>query len=121
MRNLPEQATMSRAGEASPSAGASPAYGLVVVVALILAMLALLAFWAWSEGDERRALGRLPEAERRALYVRTMQSIEQLCAAPREGLRGYCQSQADFLAEFPECDPACRALVVAQHPPQRPR
>ena len=91
------------------------------ILALILAVLGSLAYWVWSEGAERRALERLPEAERSALYTRTLESLEQLCAVPREGLRDYCQGQADFLAKFPECDSRCRALVVAQHPPQRPR
>jgi cytochrome b pre-mRNA-processing protein 3 len=111
----------SAAGSGVEAAGETPPRGYLALMALAVAVLGSVAFWAWSEGDERRALGRLPEAERRALYVRTLQSLEQLCTAPREGLRGYCQSQADFLAEFPECDSECYALVAAQHPPQRPR
>jgi len=118
---------MSKSLEANPSAarvdgagGESAPRRWWEALAVGLVALGTIAMWAWSDGDQRRALERMPEAERRAGYLRTLESQQQICAAPRQGLQAYCQAQADFLAEFPECDSACSALVAAQHLP-RPR
>ena len=78
--------------------------------ALATALLAL----SISRGNaERRAVGRLPELERRALYGRTMQTLGSTCeeANRRSGLEKYCREQAEFVVEFPECDAACSALA----------
>jgi hypothetical protein len=94
---------------------------VLVGVAALLALLTLLLLLFRGEGAQRRALGQLPEAERHALYLRTKANLEQVCPAPPEALKGYCQQQADFLGQFPECDASCQALAAAQHPLQRAR
>ena len=60
------------------------------------------------------AVRRLPEAERRALYARTLRTLEASCAPTERspGLDDYCREQAEFLLNFPECDVACRALSL---------
>jgi cytochrome b pre-mRNA-processing protein 3 len=60
-----------------------------------------------------RELSYLPEAERKALYVRTLETLRTVCSqAPGPNLAGYCREQADFVERFPECDGECHAFAA---------
>jgi hypothetical protein len=62
---------------------------------------------------EERSLRNLPEADRQALYQRTMENVRALCGrAEGDRLEGYCRDQADLLLALPECDATCKALVA---------
>jgi hypothetical protein len=80
---------------------------------------ALFASWISSDAAQRDALGRLPEPERRALYERTLHTLDSTCdtAARPDGLADFCREQAEFVRHFPECDTACRALAQRSVPP----
>jgi hypothetical protein len=80
-------------------------------IAVAVALLGLAVYWVWQKEAERRAVRNLPPAERSALFQRTLQNVQSVCVQPRDGLSDYCESQANFLAAFPECDAACDTMV----------
>jgi hypothetical protein len=83
--------------------------------AALVAVIASLAFLVvWHEGAEGRAIRDMPTPERRALFDRTLQSLQRVCSPPVEAMRDYCGEQAWFALQFPECDHACEALAVRQ-------
>lgn len=86
---------------------------LITGIVVALAAFALLAYFVWDQGAERRAIRNLPAQERRALYERTLRTLESSCDPKTrpEGLADYCHDQAKFIAQFPECDAACSDLV----------
>lgn len=68
-------------------------------------------------GRTNRELRDLPEADRRALYQRTLETLRTTCEhASGSQLTDYCRSQADFIERFPECDSECRELARRFHP-----
>ncbi len=87
-------------------------------VALALAVLGLflVALWVWNKGMEQRAIRHLPEQERRALYDRTLRTLQAPCGSGERlpGLEAFCREQAAFIVEFPECDAECAALARGQ-------
>ena len=84
------------------------------LVALLAAgVTAVTAVWVWNGQAEQRAILRLPEGARRALYERTLQTLQSSCKLD-EGvgdLDDFCRSQAEFITKFPECDPSCSAVA----------
>lgn len=59
-----------------------------------------------------REIAGLPEAERRALLERTLETLRGPCThASGPTLATYCREQADFVRRFPGCDGECRALA----------
>jgi hypothetical protein len=85
---------------------------------LVLAIIAVLAFWIWREGRERRALSALPAQDRAELYHREFETLRTLCGhGPREdALQQQCKARAEFLLQFPECDASCRELARSHLP-----
>lgn len=86
-----------------------PWFAGILTVALLSAVTI-----AWQRRDER-ALRDLPEAERRALYERTLQTLRGPCAppeAPEGALLDHCRHEADLLRRFPECDATCDGLAA---------
>ena len=81
---------------------------------LALAVLVAVMFWIWSQGAEQRALRDLPADERAALYERTLENVQSVCASPDLALDEYCRDQARTLLELPECDEGCRELGRTQ-------
>lgn len=83
-------------------------------VAAGLAIVASCALLWWSASADTRALRALPDAQRLAVYQRTMENLKNTCdpAAPRS-LRDFCRREAELAAKFEECDadPACQELV----------
>jgi hypothetical protein len=82
--------------------------------AAAVAVIAAIGLWIWGATAERRAIEALGPEERRGLFVRTKENLRSACAATSEPLVAYCQQQASFLLEFPECDEACKALARGQ-------
>jgi hypothetical protein len=69
--------------------------------------------WLWNPDAERKAIQRLPQAERRVLYERTLRTLETTCRLEgrESGLEDFCQRQAEFILRFPECDAACSSVA----------
>jgi len=87
-----------------------------LLVALVVALFGVFIALRWSrDAAETRALLRMPDAERKVLYERTLRSTESLCAqaGTDPALVDRCESSAQFLLAFPECDDACRELARA--------
>lgn len=84
---------------------------MVVLVVLIAGCLA--ALWLWSRASERHALREMDPAQRRVLFEETFATYRTMCGSPGvDGLALRCRSQADFLADFPECDASCRTELA---------
>ncbi len=69
--------------------------------------------WLWNPDAEGKAILNLPQMERRALYERTLRTLETTCRskASASGLEDFCRGQAEFIVRFPECDAVCSALA----------
>jgi len=92
-----------------------PVLGRMARVLLVVAGIGLLTGLAvWSSGAERRAIRNLPAAERGALYHRTLQNLQTVCAAGKTSMRDFCEEQARLAQAFPECDDACYAIAEKQ-------
>ena len=85
-------------------------YGLLAAVFIAAA----ISLWLWSVGGERRAVAALDDTQRHELFIRTKQNVESVCTVPPWDLRDYCEHQAEFLANFPECDGNCQTMVARQ-------
>jgi hypothetical protein len=102
-----------RRAPAAPGERANRARALWVLGAV--AGLALLGLALLHATSEERALGRLPPAERGALYHRTLDNLRSVCAGDRaRELRDFCRGQAELVLFFPECDGACQATAREQ-------
>ena len=85
---------------------------LFSAAALVIGVL--VALWAVDHDAEKRALRNLPEADRRALYQRTLENVRTICARdPGDRPVAYCRDQAEVLRALPECDDACKRLVAS--------
>jgi hypothetical protein len=87
---------------------------IVVAVAIAAATGACFALWLWSRADETDAVRNLPATERRALYESTLHTLNTVCDAEKQpqGLKDFCNDQALFVLQFPECEETCRAIVM---------
>ncbi len=87
--------------------------GSAIVLALLCAVV-----WTWWDSRERRALLHLSTDLRAGVYTRSLANFRDLCAGSgvSAALDTECAAQARFLVEFPECDPACRALAQRHLP-----
>jgi hypothetical protein len=85
------------------------------VAVVVLAALAI--YW---QGEPEREVRSMPAAERRALYQRTLETLQNTCArAQGPTVREHCREQATFIELFPECNNPCRDLVVQLTSPRR--
>lgn len=79
-------------------------------VLLVMASFGLL--WYWQGAAEARALESMSQVERRALYLRTRQNIQEVCGEHlMAGMAEFCREQAEFVVRFPECDTSCRSVA----------
>jgi len=86
---------------------------------LALVLVGAIAVLMYTRLD--RELQDIPEAERRALYERILETLRTSCMHARGlAFSDYCRGQADFIRRFPECDSECRALA-ARFAPQPSR
>lgn len=82
------------------------------IVLPIAGCACLFAAWIWYAGCIDRELRDLPEADRRALYQRTLSTLQQTCAeSPGPAMMDHCRKEAELILHFPECDDDCRALT----------
>lgn len=91
---------------------------LAWVGALTGVTLVIVALLVHRPNLDRDLMG-LPEADRRALFERTLTTLKTTCAYPRgPDLSDYCREQAAFIVHFRECDGTCRDLAAhfAQQP-----
>jgi len=109
---------MDSSSEPMPPRSWAPQRAWWVAAAMAVALLFLILFW--SLGAERRALSKMREDDRRALYTRQFESLKLMCSVPPvdDALRDRCHDQAEFLGQFPECDGSCRAVIdsILLHP-----
>jgi hypothetical protein len=60
------------------------------------------------------ALVRLPVAERRAFYERSLANLEATCRPQdRQAVLEYCTEQARLIVRLDECDAACREMALS--------
>jgi hypothetical protein len=76
-----------------------------------LALLGVMWLVAWSRGSVARDLDRMDPTERGALYQRTLEDLRTCARTPTEALQPWCEEQAAFIRNFPECDESCRTLA----------
>ena len=87
----------------------------LTAVAIAVAVVTGALFWTSLKLIRGAQVGRLPEAERTALYERMRADLE-LCAAPSGKLiKKHCEHQAELIVEFPECDASCKSLAAPWH------
>jgi hypothetical protein len=79
--------------------------------ALCALLVGAIGLWIWKLSAEQRAVVHLTAEQRRLALVETYRTLETVCAGSPKGLEDYCQKQASFLLELPECDPECRAFA----------
>jgi len=70
--------------------------------------------WLWNPDTEQKAIMELPEPERRALFERTLRTLETTCRPEgrESGLEEFCRRQAEFILRFPECDAHCSGATA---------
>jgi hypothetical protein len=87
---------------------------VVAIAAGVIAATGLAAI-VWLRGPDREqaAIGGLAPQERRALYERTLSTLQSTCASSKgsTGLDDFCRDQAEFIVKFPECNASCAALA----------
>jgi hypothetical protein len=92
-------------------------WGIVLAFVIVAVPFAL---WLQAESGKQRAIRELPEAERKALYERTLSTLETTCALRgSDGLAKYCRDQAELIVRFPECDRRCNASAERWLAPRR--
>jgi hypothetical protein len=83
-----------------------------VAIGIVIAATVTI-LWLWNSDAERKAILNLPPSERRALYERTLRTLETTCnpQGRARGLDDFCRNQAEFIVRFPECDAACASVA----------
>jgi hypothetical protein len=82
---------------------------------VVLVVFVFVGLWLWQSDRTRRGVTQLPDAERKILFERTMQTLGSVCKDQRdEDLDAFCDEQAKAALAFPECDDACRSLARAE-------
>jgi len=77
-----------------------------------LALIALFGLSTWWGDRDLRALSTLPPGQRVALYQRTLENLQTVCAGPDAGkVEAFCREQAELALRLPECDAACGRLA----------
>jgi hypothetical protein len=91
----------------------------IVGAALLLATATVVAVVSLRGPDaETKAIKALSEPERRALFGRTLRTLETTCDQTKRprGLDDFCREQAEFVLKFPECDAACSRRAAQFRP-----
>jgi hypothetical protein len=111
VRNALERARQRRPEDDGGASRHEALFPLLRRLAIVLLPGAVLLFWMWTLGAQRRTLDAMPPHERAALYAESLAAFETACALPHAGLVEHCHDQAAFLASFEECGTRCRELV----------
>lgn len=90
-----------------------PKWHRILQAAAVVALATTLGLLS-GRSSQRGAVERMPAAERHALLERTLENLATVCAAHEDGLRGWCQGQADLAIQIPECDEVCEGLAARQ-------
>jgi hypothetical protein len=82
-------------------------------VLLMVALAVVFAIWMRARDEEQAAIRALPEPERRALFERTLTTLNTTCrrASRPTGLDDFCAEQARFILQFDACDLSCQRLA----------
>ena len=72
-----------------------------------LVVVGLVAIWSW----QRASRGSGSPMHRAEMYREALENVRRRCVPPGPGLESYCRDHATLLLDYPECDPACVALV----------
>ena len=91
----------------------------IVAAALLLTTAAVVAVLSLRGPDaETKAVTSLSAPDRRALYDRTLRTLETTCDQPKRphGLDDFCKEQAEFIVKFPECDATCESRATRLSP-----
>jgi hypothetical protein len=83
-------------------------------VAAVLLGLFIALLWLWSYGAQQRAIDHMPQEQRHALFERTLENLRSVCTGSADGMRDWCQSQANLALELRECDRDCQDLARRQ-------
>jgi hypothetical protein len=83
----------------------------LIAAALVLAFVTAALFWTRWGSRGRAQIEQLPDADRRALYDRTLADLRLCATAEGFALREHCSHQAELILSFSECDAACRELA----------
>lgn len=104
-----------------PPAVAGPRGARARAVVGVLAAVGLAAAIFHAVERDKRALREIYQPDRAALYTRTLQNLETVCAGRgRFAVRDFCREQAMLALSLPECDERCSSAVrAALHGPTR--
>jgi hypothetical protein len=80
---------------------------------LIVGALALTVTWGFKVTATRRAILRLPPAERAELFRRTRAEADALCGRHESSFEEECRRHVELLLNFPECDEECARFARA--------
>jgi hypothetical protein len=86
------------------------------LAALLLGTLLVAGAILFQMTAPRRAVLRLPPAERAELFARTRSEAEALCARPEPVFEEECARRLDLLGLFPECGSDCQRFLAAHRP-----
>ena len=70
-------------------------------------VLGLVAIWSWQQTVRRDSSPQ----HRVEMYREELENVSTRCVPPKPDLDSYCRDHATLLLEYPDCDPACVALV----------
>jgi hypothetical protein len=94
----------------SKSRNCDSGFCLAAMIAGAIACAAALAVLV-NRWPSHKALFGLSDEARHALYQRIFDTLNRVCpGATGDELRQYCQDQARFIAQFPECGEPCQVL-----------
>ena len=92
--------------------------GSALFAAAIAVSLAIVAASMWRADRERQALLELSPEVRARVYQGALATLTEMCPAAQRTaeLTERCRVEAEFLAQFPECDESCMRIVRANSP-----
>jgi hypothetical protein len=91
---------------------------MLVGSAIALLLAGGAALLSWQSATEQRAVHRLSTSDRAEVFRREFDAFHTLCGQGprRDALQTRCKEKAEFILEFPECDPSCRELARSHIP-----
>lgn len=81
----------------------------VLAIAAVLGVAMVASALSWRR--ESKAIERLSAVERKALFDRTLFSLQTICRQGADALPELCFQQARLILHFPECHGECELLA----------